>query len=146
MFEKAIAALYRKMGYQVVLTSFKHDQGADIVALKLGKERKCYLIQCKHTSNPNKAQNQRGIQEVLAACGVYQQEYNVKFKPIVITNANRFTDQAMQIAEATIHVSGADLFAKAESDNLYVSIDQMVNKLDSQIKKHKEKLNDHRKN
>ena len=52
----------------------------------------------------------------------------------------------VQKAEATIHISGADLFAKAESDNLYVSIDQMVNKLDSQIKKHKEKLNDHRKN
>ena len=55
-------------------------------------------------------------------------------------------DKDVQKAEATIHVSGADLFAKAESDNLYVSIDQMVNKLDSQIKKHKEKLNDHRKN
>jgi putative sigma-54 modulation protein len=55
-------------------------------------------------------------------------------------------EKDVQKAEATIHVSGADLFAKAESDNLYVSIDQMVNKLDSQIKKHKEKLNDHRKN
>ncbi len=54
-------------------------------------------------------------------------------------------EKDVQKAEATIHVSGADLFAKAESDNLYASIDQMVNKLDSQIKKHKEKLNDHRK-
>ena len=52
----------------------------------------------------------------------------------------------VQKAEATIHVSGADLFAKAESDDIYVSIDRMVNKLDAQIRKHKEKLNDHRKN
>jgi putative sigma-54 modulation protein len=51
-----------------------------------------------------------------------------------------------QKAEATIHVSGADLFAKAESFDMYNSIDQMVNKLDAQIRKHKEKLNDHRKN
>ena len=54
-------------------------------------------------------------------------------------------EKDVQKAEATIHISGADLFAKAESDNLYVSIDQMVNKLDAQIRKHKEKLNDHRK-
>jgi putative sigma-54 modulation protein len=55
-------------------------------------------------------------------------------------------EKDVQMAEATIHVSGADLFAKAESDNLYVSIDQLVNKLDAQIRKHKEKLSDHRKN
>ncbi|SFV87127.1 Ribosome hibernation protein YhbH [hydrothermal vent metagenome] len=48
-------------------------------------------------------------------------------------------------AEASIHISGADLFAKAESDNMYTSIDQMVNKLDTQVRKHKEKLNNHRK-
>ncbi|SFV81732.1 Ribosome hibernation protein YhbH [hydrothermal vent metagenome] len=55
-------------------------------------------------------------------------------------------EKDVQMAEATIHVSGADLFAKAESDNLYVSIDQLVNKLDAQIRKHKEKLSDHRRN
>jgi ribosomal subunit interface protein len=44
------------------------------------------------------------------------------------------------------HVSGADLFAKAHSDDMYASIDQLVNKLDAQVKKHKEKLNNHRKN
>jgi putative sigma-54 modulation protein len=41
-------------------------------------------------------------------------------------------------------MSGNDIFAKAESDDMYVSIDQMVNKLDSQIIKHKEKLKSHR--
>ena len=50
----------------------------------------------------------------------------------------------LQKAEATIHVSGADLFAKAQSDDMYVSIDQLINKLDSQIIKHKEKLHNHR--
>ena len=50
----------------------------------------------------------------------------------------------IQTAEATIHVSGADLFAKAQSNDMYVSIDQLINKLDSQIIKHKEKLHNHR--
>ncbi|HIM58371.1 MAG TPA: ribosome-associated translation inhibitor RaiA [Gammaproteobacteria bacterium] len=65
-----------------------------------------------------------------------------------LININMILEVAkdVQKAEATIHVSGADLFAKAESDNMYTSIDQMVNKLDSQIKKHKEKLSNHRKN
>lgn len=68
------------------------------------------------------------------------------FDHLININMILEVEKDVQKAEATIHVSGADLFAKAESDNLYVSIDQMVNKLDSQIKKHKEKLNDHRKN
>ncbi len=67
------------------------------------------------------------------------------FDHLININMILEVDKDVQKAEATIHVSGADLFAKAESDNLYVSIDQMVNKLDSQIKKHKEKLNDYRK-
>ena len=50
----------------------------------------------------------------------------------------------VQKAEATIHLSGADLFAKAQSSDMYVSIDQLINKLNSQIIKHKEKLHNHR--
>ena len=50
----------------------------------------------------------------------------------------------VQKAEATIHLSGADLFAKAQSSDMYVSIDQLINKLDSQIIKHKDKLHNHR--
>jgi putative sigma-54 modulation protein len=68
------------------------------------------------------------------------------FDHVININMILGIEKDVQIAEATIHVSGADLFAKAESDNMYTSIDQMVNKLDAQIRKHKEKLNDHRKN
>lgn len=50
----------------------------------------------------------------------------------------------VQKAEATIHIRGGDLFAKAQSTDMYVSIDQLVNKLDSQLIKHKEKLHNHR--
>jgi len=43
-------------------------------------------------------------------------------------------------AEATIHLSGADLNASAENDDMYAAIDMMVDKLDRQILKYKEKL------
>ena len=68
------------------------------------------------------------------------------FDHLININMVLGVEKDVQKAEATIHVSGADLFAKAESSDMYASIDQMVNKLESQIRKHKEKLNDHRKN
>ena len=44
-----------------------------------------------------------------------------------------------QKAEARIHVKGADLSANAESEDMYAAIDQMADKLDRQVLKHKEK-------
>ena len=66
------------------------------------------------------------------------------FDNIMNVNMTLEVQKDLQKAEATIHVSGADLFAKAESNDMYASIDQLINKLDSQIIKHKEKLHNHR--
>ena len=49
-------------------------------------------------------------------------------------------EKLVQKAEAKLHISGAELFADAESDDLYVAIDLLAGKLDRQILKHKEKL------
>lgn len=46
-------------------------------------------------------------------------------------------------AEANLHISGADLFASAESDDMYAAIDALAEKLDRQIIKHKEKHRGH---
>jgi putative sigma-54 modulation protein len=51
-------------------------------------------------------------------------------------------EKLVQKAEATLHISGAELFADAESDDLYTAIDLLSGKLDRQILKHKEKLID----
>ncbi|MCG8668676.1 MAG: ribosome-associated translation inhibitor RaiA [Pseudomonadales bacterium] len=48
-------------------------------------------------------------------------------------------EKTRQKAEATIHVKGADLFAHAESDDMYAAIDALSDKLDRQVIKHKEK-------
>ena len=53
-------------------------------------------------------------------------------------------DKLIQKAEATVHVSGKDLFADASSEDLYAAIDQLTDKLDRQLIKHKEKLRSHR--
>jgi len=42
-----------------------------------------------------------------------------------------------------VHVTGASLHADAEHDDMYAALDLMADKLDRQVKKHKEKLTDH---
>jgi putative sigma-54 modulation protein len=53
-------------------------------------------------------------------------------------------EKLMQKAEATLHLSGANLFAEDHQEDMYAAIDEMVDKLDRQITKHKEKTGSHR--
>jgi putative sigma-54 modulation protein len=46
-------------------------------------------------------------------------------------------------AEATIQLSGGTIHADAVEENMYAAIDGLVDKLDRQVKKHKEKITDH---
>ncbi len=46
-------------------------------------------------------------------------------------------------AEATIHVTGSTIHADAIEDNMYAAVDGLIDKLDRQVRKHKEKLTDH---
>jgi putative sigma-54 modulation protein len=48
-------------------------------------------------------------------------------------------EKLQHFAEATAHVTGAELFANAQADDMYSAIDNLVNKLDRQLIKHKEK-------
>lgn len=47
-----------------------------------------------------------------------------------------------QLAEANVHVKGTDLFAKADSDDMYAAIDALTDKLDRQLINHKNKALD----
>ena len=49
-----------------------------------------------------------------------------------------------QKAEATVQISGAKLFADDVQEDMYQAIDNMVDKLDRQIIKYKEKKGKHR--
>lgn len=63
---------------------------------------------------------------------------------ITSTSVILSVDKLIQKAEATIHVSGKDLFAEAGHDDMYAAIDALADKLDRQLIKHKEKMRSHR--
>jgi putative sigma-54 modulation protein len=48
-------------------------------------------------------------------------------------------EKLVQKAEATVHIAGKDLFAQADSEDMYAAIDALADKLDRQLIKHKEK-------
>lgn len=64
-----------------------------------------------------------------------------------VTNAHVIltVEKQNQKAEATVHVSGKDLFADHTSEDMYASIDGLIDKLDRQVIKHKEKVGSHNK-
>lgn len=49
-------------------------------------------------------------------------------------------------AEATVHIAGADVFADSVHEDMYAAIDSLVDKLDRQVLRHKEKVKSHRGN
>lgn len=53
-------------------------------------------------------------------------------------------DKLRQIAEANVSVPGSMIHAKAESENMYETIDALVDKLMRQLDKYKEKISGHR--
>ena len=52
-------------------------------------------------------------------------------------------EKQRQRAEGELHVNRANLFADAEHEDMYAAIDLLADKLDTQIRKHKDKLTDH---
>jgi putative sigma-54 modulation protein len=75
---------------------------------------------------------------------------NAKFERIIrhfdhLTNVHVVlsVEKQRQKAEATIHVAGADIYADQESEDMYAAIDLLVDKLDRQVCRVKEKRADH---
>ena len=52
-------------------------------------------------------------------------------------------EKLRQIAEATVYVAKGELHASSESEDLYAAIDTLIDKLDRQLIKHKEKIRKH---
>lgn len=64
------------------------------------------------------------------------------FDQISIVQTTLSIEKNRQKAETTLHIKGGQLFADAEHDDMYAAIDLMVDKLDRQLLKHKEKTVD----
>ncbi|MDI1352460.1 MAG: ribosome-associated translation inhibitor RaiA [bacterium] len=86
--------------------------------------------------------------EVTSALRAFTEEKFEKlerhFDHITAINVVFDVEKLRQIVEATILVSKAELHASSESEDMYAAIDVLVDKLNRQLMKHKEKILDHR--
>ena len=65
------------------------------------------------------------------------------FDNVIDVNVILSVEKLKQKAEVTVHLSGKDVHVEAEEEDLYAAIDGLADKLDRQIQKHKQKLQDH---
>lgn len=62
----------------------------------------------------------------------------------VILSVDKLSEkEKRQRAEINLHVRGKDLHAESISHDLYAAIDSLIDKLDRQVMKYKDKLQDH---
>lgn len=66
------------------------------------------------------------------------------FDQVIDVNVVLSTEREQRRIEASIHLSGKDLFAESQDTDMYAAIDALIDKLDRQIVKHKEKRVDAR--
>ena len=62
---------------------------------------------------------------------------------VLLTVENQKEKDRRQRAECNIHVKGSDLFAESSHEDLYAAVDELVDKLDRKVVRHKDKLQDH---
>jgi putative sigma-54 modulation protein len=65
------------------------------------------------------------------------------FDNVIDVNVILSVDKLKQKAEVTVHLSGKDVFVEAIDEDLYAAVDGLVDKLNRQIQKHKQKVQDH---
>ena len=71
---------------------------------------------------------------------------NRHFDHVIDVNMILSVDKLRQKIEANVHMSGKDIFAECIDQDMYAAIDLLVDKLDRQIIKHKEKFHGNRHN
>ena len=51
--------------------------------------------------------------------------------------------QGRKRAECNVHVKGSDMFAESSHADMYAAVDELVDKLDRQVVRHKDRLQSH---
>jgi putative sigma-54 modulation protein len=59
------------------------------------------------------------------------------FDQVIDVNVILTVEKLKRKAEASVHVSGRDIFCETDHEDMYAAIDALVDKLDRQILKHK---------
>ena len=52
-------------------------------------------------------------------------------------------DKLVQKAEVNVHLAGKDIHVEANDADMYAAIDSLMDKLDRQVVRHKDKMQDH---
>ena len=65
------------------------------------------------------------------------------FDHVIDVSVTLSVEKLKQKAEVTLHVRGKDIFVESDDSDLYAAIDALVDKLDRQVLKYKQKLQDH---
>lgn len=66
----------------------------------------------------------------------------VGFK-VLLSVENQREKEKRQRAECNIRVKGIELFAESAHEDLYAAVDDLIHKLDRQVVRHKNRLQDH---
>ena len=62
----------------------------------------------------------------------------------VLLSVEKLTEKdKRQKAEVTLHVKGRDIFVEQAHEDLYAAIDQLMDKLDRQVVRHKDRVQEH---
>jgi len=62
---------------------------------------------------------------------------------VLLTVEKQKEKERRQRAECNIRVKGSDLFAESSHHDLYAAVDELVDKLDRQVVRHKDRVQDH---
>jgi putative sigma-54 modulation protein len=70
---------------------------------------------------------------------VHKRFANITSAHVTLTVAKKF----QQKAEATLHLAKSEIYANCEAEDMYAAIDLLTDKLERQVVKHKEKMQNH---
>ena len=62
---------------------------------------------------------------------------------VILSVEKQKEKERRQKAEVNLHVKGKDIFVENAHEDLYAAIDQLMDKLDRQVCRHKERTQDH---
>ena len=62
---------------------------------------------------------------------------------VLLTVENLKEKQGRKRAECNVHLKGSDMFAESSHADMYAAVDELVDKLDRQVVRHKDRLQSH---
>jgi putative sigma-54 modulation protein len=65
------------------------------------------------------------------------------FDQVIDANVQLTVEKLRQRAEITLHLRGNNIHVESVDDDMYAAIDMLIDKLDRQVLRHKDRIKDH---